>query len=100
MTIFNGFQNYNNIQANKYLLMSTMEDQESLKNNITLNLVGYYLQILLDEELIGVAKQQYNVTLLQVEKNQKLVEVGNVARGDLLEIQAQAASEKLNLVSR
>ena len=35
---------------------------------------------------------------MQVEKNQRLVEVGNVARGDLLEIQAQAASEKLNLV--
>ena len=37
--------------------MSTLEDQESLKNNITLNLVGYYLQILLDEELMDVAKQ-------------------------------------------
>ncbi len=98
LTLFDGFQNYNNIQANKFLLMSTLEDQESLKNNITLNLAGYYLQILLDQELIEVAKQQYKVTLLQVEKNQKLVDVGNVARGDLLEIQAQAASEKLNLV--
>ncbi len=98
LTLFNGFKNYNNIQASKYLLLSTLQDQESLKNNITLNLVGYYLQILLDEELIDVARQQYDVTLLQVEKNQKLVEVGNVAKGDLLEIQAQAASEKLNLV--
>ncbi len=98
LTLFNGFQNFNNIQANKYLLLSALEDQESLKNNITLNLVGYYLQILLDGELIDVARQKYEVTLLQVEKSQRMVEVGNIAKGDLLEIQAQAASEKLNLV--
>ncbi|HYW95171.1 MAG TPA: TolC family protein, partial [Bacteroidales bacterium] len=98
LTLFNGLQNYNNIQSNKFLLMSKLEDQESLKNNITLNLVAYYLQILLDKELVNVAKQKYDVTLMQVEKNEKLVQVGNIARGDLLEIQAQAASEKLNLV--
>ncbi len=98
LTLFNGLQNYNNIQANKFLLLSTLEDQQSLKNNITLNLVGYYLQILLDKELIDVAQQKFDVTLLQVEKNQKMVEVGNMAKGDLLEIQAQAATEKLNLV--
>jgi outer membrane protein len=99
VTLFKGFYNMNNIKASKFAFLSSQQDLETMKNEITLELAGYYLNILFAEELLEVAKSQYEVTMLQVEKSRRLVEVGNSARSELLEIQAQAASEKLNIIT-
>jgi outer membrane protein len=96
LTLFNGLQNFNTLAQRKYSFLSSREDLEKTKNDITLQIMNYYLQVLFDEELLDVSKSQYEVTLLQVEKTKRLVEVGNVAMGQLYEIQAQAATEKLN----
>lgn len=97
LTLFNGLQNYNSIQRGKFLFLSNEADLETLKNDMTLTLAAYYLDILFSEELLEVAKSQYEVTKMQVERNKRLVEVGNAARSELLEMQAQAATEKLKL---
>ncbi len=96
ITLFNGLQNINTVAERKYSFLSSQEDLQKIKNDITLQIMNYYLQVLFDEELLEVSKSQYEVTLLQVEKTKRLVEVGNVALGQLYEIQAQAATEKLN----
>ncbi|KPL14699.1 MAG: hypothetical protein AMS26_09820 [Bacteroides sp. SM23_62] len=97
LEVFNGLYNLNNIRSNKLSLLSQLEDIEDLKNEITINIAGAYLQILLNEELLKVAIEQLDITHQQVEKNEKLVEVGNVSRGELYEIQAQEAKEKANV---
>lgn len=97
LTLFNGLQNYNSIQRGKFLFLSSEADLETLKNDMTLKLAAYYLDILFSRELVEVAESQYEVTMMQVERNKRLVEVGNAARSELLEMQAQAASEKLKL---
>lgn len=97
LEIFNGMSNYNNIRASKFSLLSKLEDIEDLKNEITIKIAGAYLEILLNEELQKVAIEQLDITRQQVEKNQKLVEVGNMSRGELYEIQAQEAKEKANV---
>lgn len=96
LTLFNGLQNFNTVRQNRFSYLSSKQDLEKAKNDIVLQIMNYYLQVLFDEEILEVAKSQYDVTLLQVEKTKKLVEVGNVAMGQLYEIQAQAATEKLN----
>ncbi len=99
VTLFNGLQNYNTIKRNKFDLQSQLEDVEKVKNDITLNVATAYLQILLNKELRDNAKEQLEVTLEQIEKTKKLVEIGNSAKGDLLQIESQAASEKALLTS-
>jgi outer membrane protein len=98
LTLFNGLQNYNSIREGKFLFLSSEADLETLENEMTLTLAAYYLDILFSEELLEVAENQYEVTSLQVERNKRLVEVGNAAKSVLLEMQAQAASEKLKMV--
>ena len=97
MDIFSGLYNLNNIKSSKLSLLSQLEDIEDLKNDISMQIAGAYLQILLNEELLKVAIEQLDITHQQVEKNQKLVEVGNMSRGELYEIQAQEAKEKANV---
>lgn len=100
VTLFNGLQNLNTVALRKYSFLSSQADLEKTKNDITLMIMNYYLQVLFDEELLEVSKNQYDVTVLQVEKTRRLVEVGNIAMGQLYEVQAQAATEKLNYTVR
>lgn len=99
ITLFSGLQNFNNIKKSKYDLMAQLESVEKIKNDITLNIATAYLQILLNIELRDNAKQQLSITLEQIEKTKKLVEIGNAAKGDLLQIEAQAAMEKASLTN-
>ncbi len=97
LEVFRGLYNLNNIRSSKMGLLSTLEDIDDLKNEITIKIAGAYLQILLNEELLKVAIEQLDITHQQVVKNERLVEVGNISRGQLYEIQAQEAKEKANV---
>ncbi len=97
LNLFSGFQTINNIAREKYLFLKSEKDIEKTKNDITLAIAAAYLQILFNKELLEVSKSQYEVTLLQVEKTRKLEEVGNVAKGELYKMQAQAALEKVSV---
>lgn len=99
LTLFSGLQNYNSIQESKFLFLKSKEDLEVLKNDITLSLAAYYLEVLFNEELLEVARSQYEVSSMQVERSRRLVEVGNSARSELYDIQAQAATDKLALTN-
>jgi len=100
MPIFNGLQNYNNIQKNKYLVLSSQQDLQNISDNIALNVALAYLQILLNKELVAANENQLNITSQQIQKTQKLVDAGSVAKGNLLQIQAQAAQEELSLITQ
>jgi len=98
-TLFNGFQQLNTIARNKYNFLAVSKDSEKMKNDIMLNIATAYLQILFNEELLETSKKQLITTIEQVDVTQKLVEAGSLARGSLLEIQAQQASEELLVIN-
>ncbi len=98
VTLFQGMQQRNTIEQNEFNLMASLQDLEKLKNDISMLLASGYLQILFNRELLEVAEIQYETTLQQVERTSKLVEAGSLARGSLLEIEAQAAAEELNVI--
>jgi outer membrane protein len=99
LNIFNGLSTYNNIRQTKFNLMARREDVEDLKNNITILISKAYLQIILNTELLKIAGDQLGITKLQVEKCKRLVEVGNLSKGELYDIQAQQARETSNVIS-
>ena len=99
LNVFNGLQTLNTMKQSKYDFLSSEQDIEKIKNDITVEIATAYLQILFCKELLEISESQYNVTLLQVEKTRKLVEVGNSAKGELYRMEAQAANEKLNVTN-
>ncbi len=98
ITLFNGFQLLNNIKKSKLDLMSSEYEVEKMKNDISLNVATAYLQVLYSKELLEIAKQQLDITEQQVERTKKLVDAGSVANGSLLDIEAQMATEEMNVV--
>lgn len=97
--LFNGLQVRNTILQNKLNLMASYEDVQKVKNDISLNIAAAYLTIMFNKELLAVTKSQLEITGQQVERTRKMVDAGKLARGNSLELQAQFASEELNLVN-
>ena len=92
-------QNYNSIQKSKYEVLAGKEDLQYISDNVALNVALAYLQVLLNKELVAANENQLNITLQQIEKTRKLVDAGSVAKGNLLQIEAQAAQEELQLIN-
>ncbi len=99
ISLFNGFQKINTIKSNQYMLEASIKDLEKIKDDISLSVALGYLQILLNKELVSATQIQLETTLEQIVKTEAMVEAGSLARGSLLEIQAQAAREELQLIN-
>ena len=98
-TLFSGMQKVNSLRQTEFDLLARKYDYEKLRNDISLNIAAAYLQVLFNIELVKNAEWQVEITNLQIDRTKKQVEAGTVARGNLLDIEAQGASEKANLVS-
>ena len=98
VTLFGGLQKLNSFKENKINLLASKYDLDVIKNSISLSVAGFYLDILFNLELLDVANEQLQITTAQSERMEKMVEAGSSARGDLLNIQAQKATEQLNVV--
>jgi outer membrane protein len=99
ISLFNGLQNYNTMKSTRFASLAALKNVEKEKVEITFSISSAYLAILFQQELVQVSESQQDVTRLQVERTQKLVDAGSVAQGDLLEIQAQLANENLNVTN-
>ncbi len=97
VTLYGGLQKLNTYKANKINLLASQFDLDLIKDNISLGVAGYYLEMLFNLELLAVAQEQLSITSAQVERIRKMVDAGSAAKGDLLNIQAQQALEELNV---
>jgi outer membrane protein len=99
VTLFGGWQNVNTIHQNRFNLLASKFDAEKMRNDVSLNVATAYLQVLFAMESVENARNQLGVTNLQVQRTQKLVEAGAAAKGNLLSLQSQAATEELALTN-
>ena len=97
--VFQGFQINNSISKLELDFQASVEDLEKAKSDISINIASTYLEILFAKDLVKVSQDQLSVTNLQIKQINEKVEAGSLARGSLLEIQAQAAGEELKLVN-
>jgi len=97
--VFAGFQINNNVSKLELDLQASVEDLSKAKSDISVNIASTYLEILFARDLVKVSEDQLIVTNLQIKQTNEKVEAGSLARGSLLEIEAQAAGEELNLVN-
>lgn len=99
MTLFNGFQLLNSVQKSHFDLLASECDLQVIENEISLTVATAFLQILYSAEMVDVARNQYEMTMLQVDRMNKMLQAGAVAKTTLLGLQAQAAAEEYQLTS-
>jgi len=97
--LFSGFQKVNSIRQSESNYKASRFDLEKMKNDIALRIAQAYMQILFNKEQVDISQNQVDISKLQIERTKKLFEAGTIARGSLLDIQAQASLEEANLVA-
>lgn len=99
MVLYNGSIIKNTIKQNQLRYQLAQSQFEDLSNDLSLNILSAYLQILLSQEQVKVLQEQKKLTQQQLERSQKLVRAGVIPKGDLVDIEAQIANDDLNIVN-
>ncbi len=99
VTLFSGLQNYNNLKQSEISALASKYDTDKMRNDISLQIAGGYLQVLYAQEQYENATNQLNITKQQVARTQKLFDAGSISKEGLLTVQAQVATEELSQVN-
>ncbi|ACU02884.1 TolC family protein [Pedobacter heparinus] len=99
VTVFQGFQKLNQIKQNKLLLDADKTNVEKIKNDLVLQVVTAYMQILYNKDFLQAAKQQLTVAQKQLKQQQELLDVGNKTLADLAESKSQVATAELDVTT-
>lgn len=99
ITLFDGLRNIKQIQRAEINAIANQYRLEDLKDDIRLRVAQAYLQVISNKEALKVSKAQYAVTEQDLKRTKELVESGVVPRGDLLEIEATAATQEQQIVT-
>lgn len=99
IVVFNGWQQLNTIRQQEHLLNADKMTVEANKENLTLNVILAYLQVLSNQELLVLANNQIEVTQTQIQKTQKLITAGILPETNLIDLKAQLANDELSAVN-
>ncbi|MCH8903467.1 MAG: TolC family protein, partial [Bacteroidetes bacterium] len=98
IVLWNGWRQQNTLKRSKIDLEVSLEQQEGVAYNITMDVLRYYLQILVNLENVEIAKNQLALSEEQIVRTIILVDVGKLAENALLDIKAQVAADEVLLV--
>lgn len=97
--LFEGMQKHNTVKSNRKQVEIAGVNVEKLQDEISLAVAQAYLQVLLNKEIEKCARESFAGMQEQEERSRQLVEAGSQAYSSLLEVQAQLAAEKVQLVT-
>lgn len=96
--IFKGMQLQNRLRRSKLALISSQYQHLKMEEDVALNVVNAYLQVLFNKEALKVQKQQLVTDSLQLIRSEALVEAGMIPKGDLFDTKATIATDKQRIV--
>jgi outer membrane protein len=98
--LFNGFRLQNNIKQSNAEFEASEEDLATTRNDVTLNVISLFVNVLFNKELLANAKSQLASSQQQFERTQKLVAAGSLPKSDELNLDAQVATNELNVINQ
>jgi outer membrane protein len=97
ITIYNGGLLDLNKEKAALNVNSSKLQTEAIINDISLMVVNYYLNIMLNRELLQIAEGNLVLSEQQLVRSQKLFNAGSIAKADLVQSEATVAQEKKNV---
>ena len=96
-TVFNGFRTTNLYKQSQLNLEASELELARIKDDISLNVVNGYLNILFNKENLEIAKSQYDFTKKQLEQVKQLVEAGVQPRANIFDTEATLSTDLQNV---
>ena len=97
--VFKGFQTNNAIQEATLTYQVSKQELQQEKDNLTLNVILSFLQLMNDEDVLALTKKQTAVTQKQVERLETLNREGAIAPAVLYDMKGQYASDQLSIIN-
>lgn len=97
--IFEGNNKVNDLKNKEVFYEIAMQNAIKMKNDISLEISRSFLQVLLSRDILASAKSSLSSVQAQADRSKKLVDAGSQAYGPYLEITAQLAREKVQVVN-
>lgn len=97
MPLFDGLKTPNNISASKLNLKAATERLAKAKEDLSIQVASFFVQVLYNKELLTVAQLQRDLTERQVEKTKAMVDAGKLPLSQLYDIKAQLAKDESSL---
>lgn len=99
MPLFDGFKIKNQIQADRFSLMSATANLEAAKKDISIQVAAYYLQCLYHKGMADVSRKQVETSREMVRRAAILVEEGKRPRSEQADAEAQLALDEHTLTN-
>ena len=96
--LFTGLQIPNSIALSKLNLKAATEDLAKAKEDISLQVASYFLQVLFNEELLKVAQNQVKLSQEQLDKKVAFFKNGKASEAEVLEAKSRMAQDELSVV--
>lgn len=100
LLLWNGFRLFYNVKQTDTELEALSEDLIKSRNDVILSVITLYINVVFNKELYNVAKLQLRSTEEQLLRTRKLAEAGSVPQANVLNLEAQFATNELNLIQR
>lgn len=98
VAIFKGLQNVNQLRKANLSIIANQYQLTKIQEDIALNVANAFLQIVFNKEALKVQQEQYKLLEKQFQRTNELVKAGNIPKGDLLEVEANKANTKQQLI--
>lgn len=100
LLLWNGFRLFYNMKQSDVELDAASEDLIKARNDVILNVITLYLNVVFNKELLGNAQFQVKSTQEQLDRTRKLADAGSVPLADVLNLDAQLATNEVNVITQ
>ncbi len=97
-TLFNGNINKNTLKQSKLGVETNKLNVSQIEDDISLQVLNTYLNVLFAKENLEVAKVQAAISKKQIERAEAQFNAGSIPKGDLLNVQSTASNDLQNIV--
>lgn len=97
--LFNGLSLQNSIKQNSLAFQASKMDWQQVKDNLTINIILAYLQVLSLDDQLTQARNQTDLSVQQVNRLQILNQQGAIRPSDLSDLKGQYANDQLGIIN-
>ena len=98
LPIYNGSRNVNQLHRANLEILASKYQLEDIKDDVKLFVANSYLQIMFNKEILKVQKSQLEITKVEYERTQDLINSGIFSPRQIFEIEANLASQEQSVV--
>lgn len=99
VVLFNGFNLQNTVKQSAYAYDASRMELQQAKDNLTLNVILAFLQVLNAEDMLAAAMSQREVSTKQLERLQVLDSQGAISPSQVSDVKGQLMNDELNILN-